>query len=52
MHYAEAYPKEINEALAENDAMDFDALKKKLPNLELYVVPKGRRKPAAAAQQM
>jgi hypothetical protein len=36
MHYAEAFPKEINEALAENDAMDFDALKKILPNLQLF----------------
>ncbi len=52
VHYAEAFPKEINEALAENDAMDFDALKRKIPNLELYVVPKGRRKPARRARQV
>lgn len=44
VHYTEAYPKEINEALAENDAMDFDALKKILPNLELLRVPKSVRK--------
>jgi uncharacterized protein (DUF433 family) len=31
LHYAEAFPKEIEEALAENDAMDFKALKRMLP---------------------
>ena len=45
VHYAEAFPTEINEALAENEAMDFDALKKKLPGLELYQPLKGREKP-------
>ena len=44
MHYAEAFPKEINEALAENDAMDFDALKKLLPDLELYQPTKRERR--------
>ncbi len=44
MHYAEAYPKEINDALAENDAMDFDALKKILPDLQELHVPRGVRK--------
>jgi hypothetical protein len=44
VHYAEAFPKEINEALAENDAMDFEALKKILPDLELYEVPKRSRR--------
>jgi hypothetical protein len=44
VHYAEAFPQEINEALAENDAMDFDALKKKLPNLQEYQPLRGKRK--------
>jgi len=36
VHYGEAFPEEIDEALAEYDAIDFGALRKKLPNLELY----------------
>lgn len=44
VHYAEAYPAEIDEALAENDAMDFDALKKILPNLQMYQPLKGKRR--------
>lgn len=31
LNYAEAYPVEIDEALAENDAMDFTALKRLIP---------------------
>ena len=31
IHYAEAFPAEIDEAIAENDAMDFNALKRMLP---------------------
>ncbi|HUB20429.1 MAG TPA: hypothetical protein VL990_17440, partial [Acidobacteriaceae bacterium] len=31
IHYAEAFPREINEALAENSATDFDALKRLIP---------------------
>jgi hypothetical protein len=46
MHYAEAFPKEINEALAENDAMDFDALKKLIPDLHELRVPRSVRKRA------
>jgi hypothetical protein len=30
-HYAEAFREEIDEAIAENDAMDFEALKRMLP---------------------
>jgi hypothetical protein len=43
VHYAEAFPKEINEALAENDAMDFDALKKLIPDLQEFRVSKRAR---------
>jgi hypothetical protein len=53
VHYTEAYPREIKQVLAENDAMDFDALKKKLPTLELYQPLARQRKliraPLAAA---
>jgi hypothetical protein len=38
VHYAEAFPEEIDEALAENDATDFKALKRMLPNAEEFVV--------------
>lgn len=31
VNYAEAYPSEIEEAIAENDAVDFNALKRMLP---------------------
>jgi len=31
VHYAEAFPKEINDAVADNEAMDFEALKHMLP---------------------
>lgn len=31
LYYAEAFPKEIEEALAENDAVDFETLKRQLP---------------------
>ena len=38
VNYIEAFPEEIAEALAENDAMDFDALKRLLPNIQRRVV--------------
>ncbi len=44
VHYAQGFPKEINEALAENDAMDFEALKKILPDLHELRVPKRIKK--------
>jgi hypothetical protein len=43
MHYGEAFQAEINEALEENDAMDFDALKKLLPNLHQLRMPRSIR---------
>ena len=39
MHYAEAFPEEIDEALAENEAAGFRALKRMLPQAEEFVVP-------------
>jgi hypothetical protein len=31
VYYAEAFPEEINEAISENDSVDFDTLKRMLP---------------------
>jgi hypothetical protein len=46
MNYAQAFPREIGDALAENDAMDFEALKKILPDLHELRVPRSvRRRP-------
>jgi len=36
VHYTEAFPKEIDEALAENEAMDFEALKRLIPDLHEF----------------
>lgn len=46
VNYRDAYPEEIDEALAENDAMDFAALKRILPNLQEIRVPKRVRRQA------
>jgi hypothetical protein len=47
MHYAEAFPAEITEALADNDAMDLKALKRMLPQAEDFIArrPKSLRRP-------
>jgi hypothetical protein len=39
-NYAKAFPEEIDQAIAENDAMDFEALKRKLPQATELVVGK------------
>jgi hypothetical protein len=44
MHYAEAFPEEIDEALAENDATGFEALKRMLPQAEQFAVTAKSRK--------
>jgi hypothetical protein len=41
-NYAAAFPAEINDALAENDAMDFTSLKRMLPQAEEFIVGKKR----------
>ena len=38
-HYYEAYPAEIDSAIADNDAMTFDKLKRLLPQLETIEIP-------------
>jgi len=40
VNYKEAYPKEINEALAENDAMDYEAMKRLIPDLHELRIPR------------
>jgi hypothetical protein len=37
-NYAEAFPSEINEALADNDAMDFASLSRLLPQAEEFIL--------------
>jgi hypothetical protein len=38
VNYRNAFPAEIDEALAENDAIDFAAIKRMLPNAEQFIV--------------
>ena len=44
VNYIEAFPEEIGEALAENDSMDFAALKRMLPQAEEFVAGKAARR--------
>lgn len=39
LNYAGAFPEEIGAALAENDAADFEALRRTLPGLQRVIVP-------------
>jgi hypothetical protein len=43
VHYAEAFPAEIEEALAENDATGFGTLKRMLPQAQEFVAAKPKR---------
>jgi hypothetical protein len=43
LNYAEAFPEEVNEAIAENDATDFDSLKRMLPQAVDFAVRKIKR---------
>jgi hypothetical protein len=40
IHYAEAFKDEIDEAISDNDAMDFEGLKRMLPEATEFVVGK------------
>jgi hypothetical protein len=42
VHYAEAFPEEINEAIAENDSTDFETLKRMLPQAAEFVAGSGK----------
>jgi uncharacterized protein (DUF433 family) len=44
LHYAEAFPEEIGEAIADNDAMDFAALKRMLPRTTEFVAGKAAKR--------
>jgi len=44
VHYAEAFPSEIDEAIAENDATGFDALKRMLPQTAEFVPRKAKKR--------
>jgi hypothetical protein len=44
VHYAEAFPEEIGEAIADNDAMDFAALKRMLPQTTEFVTGRAAKR--------
>ncbi|MGO9336942.1 MAG: hypothetical protein ACLPY1_05475 [Terracidiphilus sp.] len=44
IHYAEAFAEEINEEIADNDSMDFAALKRMLPQASEFVVGKAAKR--------
>jgi len=44
VHYAEAFPEEIDEALSENDSTDFDSLKRMLPLAAEFASGKAARR--------
>jgi hypothetical protein len=44
VHYAEAFPEEIGEAIADNDAMDFAALKRMLPRTTEFVAGRAAKR--------
>ena len=43
VNYAEAFPGEIDEAIAENDSTDFQALKRMLPQADTFASGKSNR---------
>ena len=44
LHYSEAFPAEVNEAIAENDATGFDSLKRMLPQAVDFASRKTKRR--------
>jgi uncharacterized protein (DUF433 family) len=44
VHYGEAFPLEIDEAIGENDATGFDALKRMLPQAAEFVPRKAKKR--------
>ena len=49
VNYAEAFPEEINDAMAENEATDFEALKRMLPQAAEFVPRKAAKNGNAQA---
>jgi hypothetical protein len=43
IHYSEAFPEEVSEAIAENDSTDFDSLKRMLPQAVEFATRKIKR---------
>jgi uncharacterized protein (DUF433 family) len=43
LNYSEAFPEEINEAIAENNSIDFEALKRMLPQTTDFTTRKAKR---------
>jgi hypothetical protein len=43
LYYSEAFPEEIDEAMAENDSADFESLKRMLPQTVEFTVKKIKR---------
>jgi uncharacterized protein (DUF433 family) len=44
IHYAEAFPEEVDEALSENESTDFDSLKRMLPQAVEFASRKAARR--------
>jgi len=44
MHYAEAFPDEIREAIQENEAVRFEVLQRMLPAAEEFAAPRPRKR--------
>lgn len=44
VHYAEVFAEEIDEAIADNDAIDFEALKRMLPQAAEFVAGKSAKR--------
>jgi hypothetical protein len=44
LNYSEAFPEEVNEAIAENDSTDFDSLKRMLPQAIDFAASKIKRR--------
>ena len=44
LNYSQAFPEEVNEAMAENDATDFDSLKRMLPQTVDFATGKTKRR--------
>jgi uncharacterized protein (DUF433 family) len=44
VHYAEAFPEEVDEALSENDSTDFDSLRRMLPQAAEFASRKAARR--------
>jgi hypothetical protein len=43
LNYSEAFPGEVNELIAENDSIDFDSLKRMLPQAVDFAAKKTKR---------